>query len=356
MNVVVAFGGKSVEHDISILSAIQVIKALKQDHIIICYEDIHGLMKAKFLKSKLNLKDKLFDDLEDIIWVKRKQGTYIVSKHWDARVDFVYPCYHGGNGENGNFSGFLVYMDVPFAFSNALSMACIQDKEIMKQLLQEYNIPTLRWFCLHEFDALDDKLEAKLKRFGYPLIIKGASLGSSIGIRVVNDFESFKQGFKAILVYDDKVIVEQYLSEHYEYQIALLGKEKEYEISTIEMIDSKGIYDFNTKYISRDITSLKVNDKIKIELISIAKLCMEVFQVDGMVRIDFISNKNHDLYVMELNAIAGSYACDLWERKGISLTKVLDKLMMLGLSKFQRNKSKQYHYDSEVLKLGNSKK
>ncbi len=356
MGIVVAFGGKSVEHDISILSAIHVIKSLKETNIIVCYENQDGMMKAKRLKNKKNLKMTLLHDLKDIIWVKRKNGTYLISKYWEERVDFVYPCYHGGNGENGAFSGFLTYYDVPFAFADCLTMACIQDKEIMKQLLQEYNIPTLRWFCLHEFDVIDDKLAAKLNRLGYPLILKGASLGSSIAIKVVHDFNAFKQGFQEILVYDHKIIVERYIANHYEYQIALLGKNNQFKVSNIEMIETTGVYDFERKYLKHDVKQLKVSEKTKEEIIRIAKLCMEVFQVSGMVRIDFIADMNNSLYVMELNAIPGSYACDLWERNGIALSQVLDELKQIGLSKYQIKNSKKLSYQSEVLVNGNHKK
>lgn len=350
MRIVVAFGGKSVEHQVSIITAYQILKTMIEKHqIIICYVDQEGQLYAKKLKE-LKDKEQLLMDLHEVE-LKKDGYIFYLQKRKYRKIkyyfDFVLPLFHGGSGENGSFQGMLQFMNIPYGLSNHLSLACMQDKEMMKHLLQEANIPTLRYFVIHEWEMISKKVEHKLQRLGYPLILKGANLGSSIGIEVVYQKEKILDALKRIYQYDHKVIVENYLEKKKEYHLAI----DPHHYSQIELIECEGYYDFKNKYqINKSVKQLpaKIDEIKRNKMIEYGKECLKIFQIDSMVRIDFIEDSNGEIYVNEINGIPGSLAYPLWEASGVSLDQLIETIIIDGMKRYRKQASKKQEWMQEV--------
>lgn len=350
MRIVVVFGGKSVEHQVSVITAYQVIKnMIKNYQIIICYVDEEGCLYAKQLKQ-ITSKEQLLTNLHEVELKKDgylfylQKNKYRKTKYY---FDFVLPLFHGGVGENGSFQGMLQFMNIPYGLSNHLSLACMQDKEMMKHLLQEANIPTLRYFVIHEKDMITQKLEQKLQRLGYPLILKGANLGSSIGIEVIYHKENIIDALKQIYEYDHKVIVENYLETKKEYHLAI----SPHDYSQIEMIECDGYYDFKNKYQqnkSKKQLPAKIDENKRHKMIEYAKEILKIFQIDSMVRIDFIEDRNGEIYVNEINGIPGSLAYSLWEASGVSMDQLIETIIIDGMKRYRKQASKKLEWKQEI--------
>ncbi len=351
MRVVVAFGGRSVEHDISIISAMQLMKTMLCDYqIIACYVDYDGNMFACPI-SQISDKQALFKDLKPVEMHKSNYEYYFVVDHKKRKkwlFDFVIPMFHGTNGEDGCFQGMLQFLNIPYGFSNPLSLACIQDKEMMKHLLQEANIATLRWFVLYEYEVINQKIYDKIQRLGYPIIIKAAHLGSSIGIKIVTKKEQLLDALSEIFQYDHKVIIEPYLETKKEYHMAIFH---DYH-SKIEEIVCEKYYSFENKYQKDQVKKVlpaNINEEKELEMKYYAKECLRIFQIDSMVRIDFIEDEQGNLYVNEINGIPGSCAYQLWEASGIPLSKMIELIIIDGMRRYRKNASKQYQFHHELL-------
>ena len=350
MRVALCFGGRSVEHDISVITALQVLKTmLKMYEVIACYVDHDGNMFAKTIKEVCD-KNSLLQSLKPVEMNKKNYEYYfqVINKiRQRIYFDFVLPLFHGTYGEDGSFQGLLRFLNIPYGFSDMLSLACMQDKEMMKHLLQEANIPTIRWFVLHEKTILDQKIYEKCNRLGYPLILKAAHLGSSIGIEVVDHQEQLQDKLQAIFKYDDKVIVERFIEHKVEYHMAIFKD----DYSQIEAIQENEIYSFEKKYQNKEIKKslpAKLNNQQIIKMQQYAKLCKEIFQIDSMVRIDFIEDQQGCLYVNEINGIAGSFAYQLWEASGKDLSQMIEMVIIEGLNRYRKYQSKIYKYQSDI--------
>lgn len=374
LNVVVAFGGESVEHEISILSAMQVMQVMDQDQyeIIPLYIAKDGRMYSDELLKDLELYQDL-DEIQaafaEVSMIRREDRLFLIPSHHhffrrEIEFDMVFPVLHGTYGEDGCFQGYCKTLRVPFVGSDVLAAGIGQDKVIMKQLLQEEGIPITPWFQVSLYQKLDEAFFAKAGRLGYPLIIKPANLGSSVGIQIAENDTQLHKALIEAFQYDHKVVVEKLLTHMKEINCSVLGDEESSIASELEEVaKSDDILSYQDKYQKEGaskgmagtnrILPAAVDEETKEEIQRYAQLTFEILQARGVARIDFLIDEDtKDIYVNEINTIPGSLSFYLWEASGIPFTRLCDKLIELA-RKNARREAKQIHsYTTNILKDG----
>lgn len=354
----ILFGGKSVEHDVSIISAYQVMKAIKIDK--------YRYIPLYLTKDGTLLTGERFKDIETYKQkIKPKKGeygnlvrfnncnylsyTFKKFKKW-LKIDLILPIVHGKGVEDGNISGFLEILQMPYITSDVLGASICQDKEFTKIILNNINIKTIPYQVLldHNIDNLTLK---------YPLIIKPAKLGSSIGINRVDNNDELKEAINEAFKYDNKVIVEKALTNFKEYSVAIYAFKNELILSDIEELElTSDIYKFTDKYQnnSKEVTGHKIPAKISTkqqeEIYEITRKIYQKLQLSGVIRVDFLYDMDSKkLYVNEINTIPGSLAFYLFEKKGKSFDELLDDLIKQTL--INKEKSNEYisAFDSNIL-------
>lgn len=383
INVAVFMGGKSCEHEISCISAHQVIEALdknKYEIIPIYISKENDLYSGDLLFDLVNYSDleQLKSRLNKICIYKDNNKTYIKPiKGAFARskpIDVSFNAVHGTNVEDGTLSGLLEMMDVPYTSSNVLGSAIGQDKAIMKEIFEYEKIPVVKWFYFYtdEIKSNIDDIKTKAKKIGYPLIIKPANLGSSIGIEIVHNEDELVDKLKEASNYDFKLVVEKMVTNLKEVNISVMGNVFEAKTSLIEeVIKNDELLSFKDKYEggSKSNKKLKVqtssskgmastNRKIpaditekQTELINtLALKAFKALNANGVVRIDFIIDDDNDkVYVNEINSIPGSLAFYLWKDKGIDFTSLCDELIDNAIKMYREKEKKTYSFDTNIL-------
>ena len=372
LSVAIAFGGVSVEHEISILSAMQAIAAFPDAYEIVpLYIAKDGRMysDASFQKTEV------FQDLTKVtqenyeVQLVREHQRVLMQwkKHhfWKTSrvIDFVLPILHGTNGEDGSFQGFLKTLHVPFAQCGVLSGALGQDKVAMKMILQDQGLPLVPWFYWWKQEPLAEAFFAKAQRLGYPMIIKPSNLGSSIGSAVVQNAQELKKAMEEGFQYDDKIVIEKVITPLREINASVLGDMEDAKCSVLEeVVKQDTILSFQDKYeghakskgmagTNRRVPASLEKEEAQ-EITSYALASFQALQAEGVVRIDFLMNADtKDIYVNEINSIPGSLAYYLWEASGLTFTKLLEELIQLGMKRWRREEKRIVSFDTNVLQL-----
>ncbi|MEG0958790.1 MAG: D-alanine--D-alanine ligase family protein [Erysipelotrichaceae bacterium] len=376
IRVAVMYGGKSVEHEISILSALQVMHALdknKYQVIPIYIAKDHCMYQGDALWDidTYQDEDRIANKVTNINLIKKGNMVMLQptkhSIHKKQIIDLVLPIIHGTNGEDGTIQGYLEMLDLPYCGSSIIGAAINQDKVIMKQVMKQQGIPTVDFFYTTAYESETSYLK-KADKLGYPLIMKPANLGSSIGIHIAKNQAELKDKIKDSFLYDEKVMIEKVVEHLREVNISVMGNMIHSECSLMEeVIKSKDILSYEDKYqnsqTSKGMLSTKrilpanfdqeTQTKIKnLALQSFHELCS-----DGVVRIDFlIDDETKNIYVNEINTIPGSLAFYLWKDSGYLFHELLDRVIELGLDKMRRKKQKIMSYDTNILNIQKGKK
>ena len=371
LNIAVAFGGKSVEHEISVLSAIQVMSAISDDY------EIFPLYIAKdgrmFCEEELKSLD-TFSNIEQftlqhqpVTLVRRDANVYLVParKHFfekGRRVDLVIPVLHGTNGEDGSFQGYLQTLGIPYTGCSVLAGAIGQDKVIMKQILQDSGLRVVPWFYWSRNEKMEEDFFKKAQRLGYPLVVKPANLGSSIGIKVVNNDSELHVAMMDAYEYDHKVLIEKKIEPLREINISLLGDEEHCICSMLEeVLKQDDILSFENKYIGKHANKGMINTSRKLpadlseeQIEEIQRMAKETFyalNASGVVRIDFLMQKDSEVvYINEINSIPGSLSYYLWKKDQMNFTTLIEELIQLAFKRKRNEDKKVYSFSSNILK------
>lgn len=348
--VLCVFGGCSLEHEISILTALSLFEeSFEQYELIPLYIDYnHHWYSGEILKQRSCYLQKEYHYLNEVDLKKRKKGIYLCEKGFlrrKKRIDFVLPLFHGKNGEDGVFQGYLNMLQIPFASPSLLTCALAHDKGIMKHMLQDGGVAVVPYFEVHRHQLGNDELYAKCARLKYPLILKPSSAGSSIGIKVVEDIYSFQRALETCFQYDDIVVVERYFKDVREFHGAIIKDGNTYECSAIEEIQRHDpIFSFDEKYVKErknNFVQKAIESELLLEIEDILKRCADIIRLEGMVRIDFLYVDDL-LYVNEINVIPGSLAMHLWKEK-MEPEVLLTKLIRIGLKQFESQQKEKYN-------------
>ena len=384
LNVAVFFGGESVEHEVSVISAHQAIAALNKDkyNVIPIYVSKE---RKLYYSEKLNDMN-FFKDLNKVIAESTQislasidnKVTIIPVKHSMfgkkdfGTIDVAIPVMHGTNGEDGTIQGFLEMLKVPYAGCDLIAAAVGQDKVLQKNILNDNGLPITNWFWAYEneLDEHPEELIKKAHKLIYPVIIKPACTGSSIGISIAHNDEEFLQCFADAREFDTKVIVEKVVKPMREINCSVLGDYSNAVASVLEEVgkdNNEELLSFQKKYqggskgsktsgSSKGMASTAriVPAPLTAEQTEyIQKLAISTFKAlgsSGVCRIDFMMDaETKKIYVNEINTIPGSLAFYLWQASGVSFEELMNKLVELALERERRRSRMTFSYSTNLL-------
>ncbi len=369
-NIGVVFGGKSVEHEISIISAIEVMNYLDSNkyNVIPIYVD-----KENTWYTGMHLKDILH--YRDIDLVKRYATKVSLVKD-DKRIllrkinfpkkdlhilDLIIPIGHGAYLEDGNLQGYLTTLGIAYTGSSTLASAIGQDKVITKQLLQANDIAVVpyTWFYDYQFQKSSKEIINKIeKELKYPLFVKPATLGSSIGVAKVSDAKELSTAIKNAIVLDKKILVEEAINNPKELNISVMGDYEKQEVSAIEEINvDDEFYTFKEKYVDglNKVRPLKKGSKIisKELQMAVEETALKAFQIinaSGIIRVDFLfDSKANKLYVNEINTCPGSLAQYLWLESNVRGPELLDDYIKIAIKNRDKRREKKEAFAGNLL-------
>lgn len=385
----VFFGGKSVEHEIAIITANQAITSLNKEkyEIIPIYINKNGKMytgeKLFDLKEYRDL-DKLIKSCEEVVCVNDgnkakvlRVNSKMFSKNVLNTIEVAFPIMHGTNGEDGSIQGFLEILGVPYIGPDVLASSIGMDKIMMRRLLKEQNIPSLDYVSFYSLDYIKDEekyikeIEEKLK---YPVIVKAANLGSSVGIKKAKDREGLAEAIEFAMEFSGRVMVENAIVKLKEINCSVMGDMIEAVPSICEEpIGSDEILSYTDKYVGNNKTKggsksqgmatlqrkvpADISEEMTKKIQDIAVKTFKILGCNGVSRIDFmIDLENNNVYVNEINTIPGALSYYLWEATGKSFEKELDELVELAFKRNRERQNRTYSYDQNILALGNGVK
>ncbi|MCI7003673.1 MAG: D-alanine--D-alanine ligase [Clostridia bacterium] len=363
-NLAIFYGAKSSEHDISIITALQVMNNLNKEKYNIVPVYIHNDNSWYVLDDYKNMNNYANNILKGKKLVNGFYNKYLlVKKHLRfglyKKIDVAINCCHGLNGEDGTLSGLLELNNIPYVGSGVVASAVGMDKVIMKDVFVANDIPCVKYvsFYKNEYDnnRKDILLNSEVK-LGYPIIVKPANLGSSIGINISQNREELKKNIQIALNFDEKVILEQVVPNLREINCSVIGTLNNCETSLLEEPKNwKTFLDFNEKYIignkdkNKKAIDVKLADDLSVEIKMLSKKIFKIFGCSGVVRIDYLLNdKTGEVFANEINTIPGSYANYLWTHK-YTFSELLDKLISNAEGEYLYKNTHSYAYKSSVL-------
>lgn len=380
-NVAVFFGGRSVEHEISVISALQAINAFNAEkyNVIPIYITKQGrwftgdaLLDISNFKDMKGLEEKCEEvfmrpEYGDYNLYKAQTGMFSKRNPVAAEIHVVIPVLHGTNGEDGIFEGVLETIGIPYAGCNTLSSANGMDKITMKMILRESGIPVVDyvWFTdkqwLSQRDEIIGKIESQL---GYPVIVKPANLGSSVGIGKASDRESLIAKVNEAERFSQRLIVEHMIEDLKEINCSVLGDADEHQSSVCEEpVKSGDFLSYDDKYVGGGMQSSEkripadLSEDMSEKIRHMAGETFRVLSCHGVSRVDvMVDKKDNAVYVNEINTIPGSLSYYLWEESGISFDQLMDRLVQLALKRKRESDRKTFTYDRNIFALGGGAK
>ncbi|MDD6097907.1 MAG: D-alanine--D-alanine ligase [Oscillospiraceae bacterium] len=383
INLAVIFGGKSVEHEVSVISAVQAMASLNKEkyNIIPVYmtksNEFYTGQQLFDINSYKNIPELLTNCTECILVRSEGKVSLIRQKmkkfgsNHISDIDVVFPIVHGTNVEDGALQGYIQTLDIPYVGCDVLSSAIGMDKYAMKILLKEAGFPVLDCCRFSDFEAenIDKCLDEVEAKFSYPVIVKPINLGSSVGISKASDRRSLENSIEESFQFADRILVEPAIVKLKEINCAVVGDSEEAEASVCEEpVQCDEILSYNDKYVSGDKSGgskgmATLKRKIPAEITAeqeefIRKTAVDAFKYlgcCGVTRIDFmIDMEDNKVYLNEINTIPGSLAFYLWEPKGVKYTELLDRLINLALKRYRKNEKINYSFDTNILSMGGS--
>ena len=378
----VLFGGVSVEHEISIISAVQAMNSMDTDKYDIV--PIYIGKDRTFYTGKMLMEMDVYKDFEDlkryakkVTLIRKDDKFYLQSTGLFKRVvdeiDIAFPIVHGTNVEDGTIQGYLNTLGIPYVGSSVLGAALGQDKVVMKQIFESCDLPVSPyvWFYDNEYLNNTDTIVKSIKKLGYPVIVKPASLGSSVGISVVKSEDDLDEAVMDAITYDTKIVVEKMVENLVEVYCSVLGNYEYAHTSAIEeVMSTEEFLTYKDKYIggskgskskgmasTNRIIPARISPKLKEEVENLSKEAFRVLNLSGVCRIDFlIDKKKEKVYINEPNTIPGSLSFYLWEPVGKKYKELLDEMIMLAIKDYKNKTKKVYSFDTNVLSSFNGTK
>lgn len=378
--VALLFGGRSVEHEVSVISGIQAYLSMNTEKYevtpvyitknnemyigdqigkIESYKDIKALLSASTRVIMVN-------EEKEVSLVNYPQKSF--GKKVKITIDVAFPVVHGTNVEDGALQGYLKTIGVPFVGCDVTASAVGMDKYVTKAILKDNQIPVLDCllFTMADYAELDQMIAKIEEKIGYPVIIKPVNLGSSVGISVAKTREELVKSIDDGYLYARKILVEHAITNLREINCAVLGDENEAIASECEEpFHSKDILSYEDKYMSgggkktggskgmagvsrkipADITAEKREEVRNMAVESFKKLGCH-----GVARIDFMLDEDQGtLYFNEINTIPGSLSFYLWEPIGVPYAELLDRMIQLALKRVREEESITFSFDSNIL-------
>ena len=358
----VLFGGKSTEHEVSIASARNVVKALDKDKYEIVLLGIdkkanwhlnNNLQMLLEKQSEEKMKDEVHDNFgKEVFIVPNEENTGKLISLTDVsevhEIDVFFPMLHGSFGEDGTMQGMLKLLNVPYVGVDALGATVGMDKLVMKKLFIADGIPTCDYVGIHVHDRSEFPYEEVVERLKLPMFVKPANAGSSVGVSKVRNKDEYEAALDDAFQYDNRLLVEECIVGR-EVECAVLGNEHPKASILGEIIPTHDFYSYDAKYMDANGAKVAIpanvdeatSDKIRALAIKVFKtLCHE-----GMGRVDCFLTDKGEIFVNEINSIPGftniSMYPQLWAATGLSQPDLLDELIELAIARFKRDQRLQ---------------
>ncbi len=381
-NLGVFFGGASVEHEVSVISALQAITNMKGEayHIHGIYITKDGrFFTGEGVKDIKNYKDipTLLKNSTQVTLVKDEGQVKLIElrpkrfhKPLEQVIDFAFPIVHGTNCEDGSLQGYFEVLGLPYAGCDVVSSAVGMDKVLFKQVMQQNGLPVVGGvaFYAREFAVAPDAIIEKIEALGYPVIVKPANLGSSVGIAKADNRTALMEKINLAASFAPKLLVEKAVTGLREINCSVVGDTANCKASVCEEpVMSDEILSYSDKYQrgggkskSSGMASLDrmipapINDEKRDEICELSCKVFKALGCNGVVRIDYLmdTEDNDKVYVNEINTIPGSLAFYLWEAAGVKYPDLLEEVIACGRKRQREKEQLMFTYDTNILEGG----
>lgn len=355
--IILVFGGKSAEHEVSINSAKNIAAAMdkKLFQLILVGISAQGnwyrFPDLKALESLRTLSDDKAPPQAEACSLVLKSGKphlMDLTTYFTEAIDCAFPINHGTFGEDGCIQGYFQMMNLPFVGCDVLSSSISMNKEYMKKVFQTEQIPTARYVVLKKNDKVSSEslFSCITQKLGTPFFIKPACMGSSVGVHKIKTAEDLKTKLPEAFQYDHKVLAEEMI-EGREVECSVLGSRDQASTSVCgELIPQHEFYSYEAKYLDENGALLKIPADIPEDTqVKLQKMAIEVFRAmncEGFARVDFFVKKNGEVVVNELNTLPGftkiSMYPAMWGKSGLGYTELITKLIDLAFQKFSSDR------------------
>lgn len=379
----VIFGGVTCEHEVSVITGLQLIENIDRSKYEVIPIYIHSDGEWYFGNQLLDTK--IYKDfeaykgsIENGVIVPNKHGLLVPAKGFMKKDTFIYldvviPAMHGLNGEDGSLQGLLELSNIPYTSSGVLGASIGMDKILMKKVFEANDLPVLPYTYLirDEWEKSPDDVVLKIEeKLSYPMFVKPSNLGSSIGISKAKTREELKESIEVAVCYDERVIVENGVDQITEINCSALGRGDDITVSVCEQpVSWKEFLTFDEKYLRggktknaggtkgkdgmASMTRKVPADITKNQTAEIKEYTRKAFKAlnsKGVVRIDYIiDNTDGKVYLNEINTIPGSFAFYLWEYDGMKYSELIDKLIEIAeIENVEKNKN-TYTFQSDII-------
>ncbi len=345
MKISLIYGGKSAEHDVSILSAFSILQSIYYNYyeVQLVYVTKDGSwFKGKTYKEAPLVKEELHLSLNN--------AQPILPSDLKEKNTVIFPVLHGPNGEDGTVQGLFEVLNMPYVGCGVLASACAMDKIIAKQLFQQAGIPQLPYVAVTKNDYVDAREEVIAECVGtliFPMFVKPANMGSSVGVSRATNEEELISAIEEALLYDQRVVVEQGI-EARELEVAVLGNSEVRTTLAGEIVKDVDFYDYESKYIDNQVTlqiPASILDEMQERMQEYAKKAYQTIDGSGLSRCDFFLTANNEIFLNEVNSMPGftpfSMYPLLWKEMGLNYSDLLEELIQLALLRFEKRQQIQ---------------
>lgn len=370
----VIFGGATVEHEVSIISAVQAMENMNKEKY-----DIYPIYIAKdrtWYTGKMLMDIDLYKDFDDLkryakkVVLFNRNGAFSLQslsfpKSILVDLDIIFPIVHGNNVEDGSIQGYLETIGAPYVGSNVLGSALGQDKVVQKQVFEQLGLPIVPYVWFYDNEYYDEKEEIikKINKLDFPVIVKPASLGSSVGINYVKKLEDLDDAIKDASKYDIKIIVEKAVANLIEVNCSVMGNYEYQQVSELEeVMSTEEFLSYSDKYSggkngsskgmasANRVIPARIDDKLTDKIKDVSKQAFKALNLSGVCRIDYlIDSKTKKFYINEPNTIPGSLAFYLWTPIGKTYEQLLDEIITLAIKQYKVKHKKTFSFNTNIL-------
>ena len=375
-NLIVAFGGASPEHEVSVLTAMQAISALENSTYKIL--PLYIAKNGTWLTGDYLLDLKHYEDLDKLIqqaapchFTHNELGQTVLSevktgffaKNEEHIVHAVLTAFHGSAGENGSFQGVCETYNIPYTGSGVMGSAVGMDKVTAKALCKSAGVPVVEGVDFFETEWVDeqDSILDKIEQLNYPVIVKPVHLGSSIGVKVCSDKETLIEAVEIAFRFDEHLLVEKAISPLTEINCSVMGSAQNCRASVCERpMGTEELLSFKDKYMRDDaakgmasadrVIPADIPDTLASSIQETSKKVFRLFNCSGLARLDFLVESNSEkFYFNEINTIPGSFSFYLWKESGIEFDHLLQELIKIAVSTHQKKNGRVLTYETNLL-------
>lgn len=380
----VIFGGPTVEHEVSIISAVQAMSHLDEEKYEIV--PIYVTKDRKWYTGSMLKEIDVYKDMDLMkryakeVTLYHKNGEFVLQslsflKRIVNTIDIAFPIVHGNNMEDGTIAGYLKMIGIPTVGSSVLGSALGQDKIVMKQVFEASGLPIVdyTWFYDSEYLLHKTEIFKDVKKIGYPVLVKPASLGSSVGIKYVKDELDLDAAIQESIQYDHKVVIEKAVENLVEVNCSVLGNYDYQKTSVIEeVMGADEFLSYQDKYLgggkgkikgskgmasTNRIVPARISPEMTSKVEELSKIAFKALNLTGVCRIDFLIDKKHEkVYINEPNTIPGSLSFYLWEPMGKPYRELLDDMITLAIKEYKNEAKKITSFESNILSNYNGSK